>query len=679
MQKSFFLRGAVLFLATISPVVVCAQFQPPDPEELKMTSDPKAPGADAVYLEVREIDNDPLHFQTTYARIKVLTEKGKEFATVPVYFRKINTPFSGEYKGGNTEIREIHGRTIHPDGTVIPLVLKPEDLLIVKSGDEQLRQKVFTLPDVEVGSVLEYSYDLSYHDNEFTTPHWEIQRQYFIHKGHFEFAPFPEFMPRSSATGYSGGVLKDDRGRVIKQMLYTGLLPLGTSVKESVTGTYSVDVTDVPPIPKEDWMPPIDTFLYRLSFYYLAAYDSNDFWKSSGKDWSKDVDRFAEPSKAIKAAVDGLVAASDSELDKAKKLYATVQTLDNTDYSRKMTESERKQLKLKAQKHAEDTWAQKSGSSEDIALLYLAMLRAAGLSAHAVKIVDRDRSIFDPSYLDTDQLDSTLVVLNTSGQQTVLDPGEKMCPFGTLNWRHSLAGGLGQSTQGTSFIITPEQKYADNIVRRAGILTLDGQGGVSGQLQISMTGQEALRWRQTALESDESEVRKQFDDELAAIVPNGVQARVDHFDAMADPGANLVATVNISGTLGTATGKRLMLPGFFFETRWSVPFVNEEKRIEPVDMHYGERVTDQITYRFPAGVTVEGAPQDANISWPSHALFVAKSQAQASQITVAQTFTRAFTLAKPEEYPDLRGFYQKVAAADQAQIVLDIAPSGKSN
>jgi hypothetical protein len=30
------------------------------------------------------------------------------------------------------------------------------------------------------------------------------------------------------------------------------------------------------------------------------------------------------------------------------------------------------------------------------------MLRAAGLSAYAVKVVDRDKAVFDPSYLDTD-------------------------------------------------------------------------------------------------------------------------------------------------------------------------------------------------------------------------------------------------------------------------------------
>ena len=46
---------------------------------------PKAPGAAAVYLNVEEIANDPLHFESFYARIKSARRKGlKELATVDV-------------------------------------------------------------------------------------------------------------------------------------------------------------------------------------------------------------------------------------------------------------------------------------------------------------------------------------------------------------------------------------------------------------------------------------------------------------------------------------------------------------------------------------------------------------------------------------------------------------------
>jgi len=51
-----------------------------------------------------------------------------------------------------------------------------------------------------------------------------------------------------------------------------------------------------------------------------------------------------------------------------------------------------------------------------------------------------------------------------------------------------------------------------------------------------------------------------------------------------------------------------------------------------------------------------------------------KTASAPSQITLARVFARGFSSAKPEDYQDLRGFYQKVAAADQAQLVLAKTP-----
>ena len=140
-----FLPLALLFLFTASPALLLAQFQEPTKDELQMTVDPKAPGADAVYFYREEITDDAMHFVSYYERVKVLTEKGKELATVKV-----------SYLHGIDTVTDIQGRTIHPDGTVIPLAAKPADLMDFKAKDFQRNSVVFTLPNVEVGSILDY-------------------------------------------------------------------------------------------------------------------------------------------------------------------------------------------------------------------------------------------------------------------------------------------------------------------------------------------------------------------------------------------------------------------------------------------------------------------------------------------------------------------------------------------
>jgi hypothetical protein len=665
-QIIYRLCAPVIFFAFAAPTLALAQFQPPTQDELKMTSDPKNPGVAAVYLNVEEIANDPMHFQSVYKRIKVLTEKGKELATVEI-----------PYVRGNRKITDIKGRTIHEDGTIVPLVVKPEDLMVSKSGDQQFGRKVFTLPSVEVGSILEYSYEERYDDEHFSSPHWEIQRQFPVRKAHYEFTPFKAFLPGSQNA--TSRYLIDEHGNKVNTLMWWPVLPAGASVKTDVAGRYSVDVSDIPPSPNEEWMPPQHSADYKVMFYYTSAHSAAEFWNAEAKRWSKDVDHFAEPSKPIKDAVDGIVTANDSELDKAKKLYKAVQALDNTDFSRKKSETELKDLKQKEAKRADEIWAQKSGSGEQIAMLYLAMARAAGLHAFAMKVADRERTVFDPGYMSTDQLDDTVIGLAIGDKLMAVDPGEKMCPFQLLHWRHLAASGMRQSENNKFVADTPASAYPDNKLYRKGEINLDEQGTITGTLQFTMTGELALRWRQAALRNDSEEVKKQFGEWANQMVPEGVEAHLDHFLGLDDEDVVLVAVIHTQGALGTATAKRMMVPGFFFETRGSHPFVGQATRQTMVDMHYGEIVADQITYHLPSGFAVESVPQDNKITWAGHAILTDKSVQSPGNLTVGRSLARAFTFAKPEEYQDLRGFYQKMAEADQQQVVLTRAANEKGN
>ena len=642
------LRYVLLVLAVALPAALRAQFQDSSAAERQMTADPKAPGASAVFLNITQIANNDLHFESFYARIKILTEKGEDLSTVELPYQKDEFQY---------QVASIQGRTIHPDGTVVQLTGKPADLLFSKQGNTQYARKVFTLPSVTVGSIIEYYYQLRYSDDWYFPPTWRIQRDYFVHKAHYMFTPF-----------YTNQVLS----------LWT-VLPPGISVNKDALGRYTLDMVDIPPAPSEEWMPPIASSLYRAEFYFRDSSNVDDFWQRVGNSWSKDVDQFAQPSSKIHAALIGIITASDSDLDKAKKIYSAVQALDNTDYSREKSSAERKDLKLKTVKHAEDVWAEKSGTSTEIALLYLSMIRAAGLTGFAMRVVDRDQGLFAAGYMYSDQLDDTIVLLSLGGKEIALDPGEKMCPFQTVSWKHSIATGLRQTANGSALATSAAQPYSANTVQRIAELNLDPQGGINGNLRIIITGQEALYWRQKALENDESEVKKQFENWVSDMVPDGVTAQIDHFIALSDPESSLAAVVKVHGAAGTATSKRLLLPGLFFETHGSHPFVTQDKRLTPVDMHYAELVSDDVTYELPAGLAIESAPVPGKIPWEGHAVMLIKSKTDPTEVNITRTFARSFTFAHTEDYQALHDFYQKVAAADQQQLVLTATPAGKGN
>src|SRR5208282_2386123 len=128
-----------------APLSLTAQFPQVASDELKMTADPKAPGESAIYLDREEITDNENGLVTLYIRAKILTEKGKSLATVKI-------PYDPNEEVAN----DIEGRTIHADGAIVPLKAKPQDLMDVKTTDIQVNSMVFTLPEVDVGSIIEY-------------------------------------------------------------------------------------------------------------------------------------------------------------------------------------------------------------------------------------------------------------------------------------------------------------------------------------------------------------------------------------------------------------------------------------------------------------------------------------------------------------------------------------------
>ncbi len=646
--QSIVLRFVLFGLAASSALLLHAQFQQPTDEELKMTADPKAPGAAAVYLYREETTDDSMHFHSYYERIKVLTEKGKELAT-------IHTP----YEHRDFKVSDIKGRTIHPDGTVIPLTTKPTDLLEEKTNTRQVNDMVFTLPSVEVGSILEYRLQIRYNDDKVSAPTWEIQQPYFVHKAHYFFTP---------SSGH--GTISNDRGQVLDRLMWiTCGFPL-QSVIQDQKGRFSVDLNDIPAIPNDDWMPPLNTIKWRAEFYYTFATSGANFWQSEGKRWAKDADRFTNPTGLLKSAVDQIVAPTDTEEQKARKLYAAVLKLENTRFTRKKSDAERKAEMLKPVKDAEDVWKQQSGSDDDIALLYIALARAAGLKAWPMQVVDRSRAFFDPNYLSTNQLNDYIAIVDLGGKEVYLDPGQKVCPFGTLNWKHQSASGFKLTEKGTVPATTPAATYRDAATHRVADLTIAPDGGVQGSVRFVMTGPAAIRWRQMALENDLDEVKKQFDRSIRDEVPVGVSATFDHFLALDDYDINLIAVAKVSGNMGTATGKRFFLPGLFFESRATHPFVAQDKRTSPIDLEYAKMEDDDVTYHLPAGYTMESGPKTASISWPNNALLRIGSTVKDDQVTVVRALARNFFLLDPKSYNDLHDFYLKVAAADQQPLVL---------
>jgi hypothetical protein len=285
-------------------------------------------------------------------------------------------------------------------------------------------------------------------------------------------------------------------------------------------------------------------------------------------------------------------------------------------------------------------------------------------------VVNRDDAIFDGGLLTMRQFDDYIAVVVVGGKEVFVDPGQKMCPFGLLHWKHTLAMGLREGPKGTTLDHTPANAYTQNSVDRQADLTITPDGSVSGAIRMVMEGQEALRWRQLAVVDDPDEVKKQFNDWMHDVVPEGVQVDFDKFEGLEDYNASLVGVVKVSGQLATATGKHAFLPGEFFAPHSAHPFVAESHREIPVDVHYPERIKDTVSYKLPEGFAVESMPPSDVIPWAGNAQLRLSAKQDSNTLEIERLFEYNYTILDPKEYSALHDFYQHVAAADQQQVVM---------
>lgn len=660
------LSCALLFAALLTLTSSSARadhWTAPTSEELKMTSQPEVPGAAAIYLYREETTEDKLHMFSIYVRLKVLTEKGKEYGNVEL-------DYSHSSGGGSMSIDAIEGRTIHSDGTIIPFTGKPYDKLIEKTQGTSYKAKVFSLPDVEVGSIIEYRYQRRLDDNYFSAPQWYIQSKLFTRKAYYRWRPTDENL-----------VSSDDRGQITNAVAWTVILPRDTFVKQTQTAatsiihaqvTLEVNVHDVPPAPDEDFMPPITSFTYRVLFYYSPYRTSAEFWKSEGKHWSKLQDKFIGPGPGVGAAVQQLTAPSDTQDQKLRKLYAAVMQLENTDFTREHSATEEKSEGRGKLQNTGDILARKRGSGDQLTDLFVAMARAAGMKAYVAVVTNRDHHIFSSSFLSLSQLDDDIAIVNVDGKEHFFDPGSRYCPYEHLAWKHTGAGGIRQTDSATDRVTAPFEPYTFSRVKRVANLNMDEQGIVTGTVTMTYAGAPALRWRHLSLTGDATSLDRELKSSVENLLTPGIDVKVGTIEHLTDYELPLTVNLEVKGLIASSTGKRIVLPGDVFEANARATFPHE-KRDVAVYFEYPRITMDAVRINFPPAFAVESLPAPATYSFQKTAGYSLTTEATPTSVTFRREFALGDIIFTADQYPGLRSFYGQLENKDQESVVFKAA------
>jgi hypothetical protein len=638
---------AIAAVGLVTPPTQADDWLPISAEELKMTSDPKAPGAPAINL-YRQVDRDDQGYrETNYIRIKILTEEGRKYGDVSIPL----------YKQGE-QVNNIRARTIRPDGSVVNFDGKVYLAPIVKGKNLKIMAKTFTLPDVQVGSIIEYRYISSWEQYLVYDSRWILSDDLFSKHAKFTLKPSPDF-----AVTWSWNAL-----------------PAGAAAPKQEGHLISLEVNDVAAFHTEDYMPPENELKSRVDFIYSQDLerDPDKFWKKQGKKYDDTVESFIGKRKAMEQAVGTIVSPGDSPEVKVRKIYARVLQVHNTSMDVEKTEQEQKRDKQKEVANVEDLWKRGAGNGRQIDWLFLALARAAGVEAYEVYLSPRDQYFFNPQLRNTAPLTADVVLVKLNGKDVFCDPGAFYAPFGIVPWTETGVKGLRLDKDGGSWINTSLPDPEVSQIRRQADLKVTDEGELQGKVTITFTGMEAV-WRRIAERNEDAADRKKFlEDQIREYIPVGIDVDLTNNPDWSNAADNLVAEydLKVPGWVSGA-GKRAMLPvGLFSNTEKHI--FEHSDREHPVYFSYPFRKVDDVTLDLPLGWQVSSlpAPQKSDGHIISYSLSVRNDK---GTLHLERQLDMNIVLLETKYYPALRSFFQTVRSGDEQQIVLQPGSSAAQN
>jgi hypothetical protein len=630
-------------------------FQPVSPDELKLTSEPLAPGASAIilYRQVDRDDNSRTSHEDEYFRVKILTEEGRKYADVEIPFYK-----------GQQDVVAVKARTVRPDGSIANFDGKVFEKSLVKGKGLRYLAKTFTLPDVQVGSIIEYSYTVDFGENMLYNSNWILSDELFTKKAQFSLKPYHG--------GYQVFSLR---------WSWNSLPPGSTSPKEGPDHIVRMEASNIPAFQTEDYMPPPDELRSRVDFIYeegIAEKEQVNYWKRVGKQRNGSLESFVGKKKAMEQAVAQIVSPNDSQDAKLRKIYDRVQQIRNTTYELQKTVQEEKREKEKPPENVEEVWKRGYGDGVQLTWLFLGLARAAGFEAYGCWVSSRQQYFFSPVTMQSSKLNSNVVLVKLNGKDLYFDPGAAFTPFGLLTWSETSVVGLRLDKDGGTWIQTTLPEPSASRIEHAGKLKLSDTGDLEGKLIVTYTGLEAMYYRVEERNADEVARKKYLEEALTSQIGAASEAELTNKPDWTSSETPLVAEFNlkIPGWASNA-GRRVMIPDAIFTAAEKGVF-EHANRIHPIYFAYPNEKVDDVTVELPPGWQVSSMPkpqeQDGHII-----VYTLKVEKNPEGLRLTRKLSVDILLVDQKYYAGLRNFFQVIRNSDGGQIVLEPGEIHASN
>jgi len=599
-----------------------------------------------------------------HERIKIYNKEGLEWAKKSILTYHSN---------GTKEGLVIRAYTFNlENGKIIKNKLKSSSVFEEKLNDYWSDNK-FTMPNVKVGSVVEWYYTISsyfiWHVEDvicqYKIPLKKIDVKVEIPQ-YFTFKYLPNFY-------YPINVMQSRENRML-QFTYktansnnslrpTGLTSTHMSKQSMYQIVYKINEQNIPAIKQEPLISNINNYIAKIHFEHTATKYPNSIPKYYSNDWSavaKSIFKspeFGEQLESVnflKKDVLNQIKGLKTNQEKALTLFHFIKTQIrwNGVYG-KYTD---KGIKKAYQEH--------EGNVADINLCLVAMFREAGLKANPVLISTKKNGI--PLFPTVNGFNYVIAGLEIDNNIDLFDASEVYCepnilPIRAINWKGRLVRSDGTSLSVNLLSAKPATERINLFA------IIDSTGNIKGLKRSTFYTNYALNYRKSNNDLSDNDLLSRLEEKNRDVEINNV--KITNKQNIYKP---IIESFRFkSDDLCDVIGGKIYFSPLLILADSKNPFTLE-KRLYPID--FGTKINDNynVSITIPKGYTISSIPKNLSIGLPNNMgifkYIISKTNNKHLQVLLLYKINSPVIPAN--QYEILKEFYKQIVEKQTEKVVL---------
>lgn len=594
------------------------------------------------YFEI--IKNYIMLVKKYHVRIKILDEKGFEEGTISIPY----------YRGDKSSEKVDQIRAITHNGDHRTFV--PEENIFTRDRSPRVMEKVFTFPDLKVGTILEYEYTLI-SPFFFTLTGWNFQSHLPTVYSEFHATIPAYFTYNRNLTGSLP--LQTNDSRLLRECFR---LPGTLRAADCEVLTYIM--TDVPAFKEEGYMLAPSNYIASIDFE-LAEHRRPDgvtdryteTWEDVDDDFKNDRNLGIQLTKKgyFERHVPASLLSEGDHLTRARNIFNF--TRDHYTWTG--------EYGIHRNVRVKEAFDAGKGNIGEINLSLINLLNAADIPARMMLLSTRAHGLPTRSHPVMSDFNYVIARAEIAGKTYLLDASDPFVPFGMLPFRCLNYYGRVMDFQKESYWENIQVDEPNRVMVRAQLTFDPAMTGAQGVLDEINLGYEAISRRKDLAETSEEAYLDQKEQEMQG------DYEITEYALKED----LTDEKKVTERFNLDFAPELMDGKLYFNPFLVVPFRQEsftqEKRQYPVDFGYARTYSYTVSVVLPEGYGVEKLPDPGELNLADQVASL-KFTAGQSGNNLSFMFTLSINRSHvdPKYYRDLKEMFEKVNEIQKNALVV---------